>query len=129
MAADVLKNLAFGTVLFPPTPPNLGTSLTLNAGHAARFPAPPFTAAVWPFGLPADPSNCELVRVTARSGDVLTSQRQFESTLERSIEANDYVAQPITAGLTDYANDLKAYTDQVAAIPAPPTLPTFLRRA
>lgn len=110
MAMDTLKNLAYGVVLLPPTPPNLGTSLTLASGHGARFPAPPFNVSIWPFGVPADPVNTEIVRVVAKAGDVLTIQRTQENTQPRTILNADQVAQAMTARfISDLITDLRAY--------------------
>jgi len=112
MPYDTLRNLAYGTVLLPPTPPNLGTQLTLANGHGARFPTANFTISIWPFGVPADPTNTELARCTGRAGDVLTIQRQQEGTQLRTILAGDQVAQAMTARfITDLVADLKGYTD------------------
>lgn len=121
MAMDVFKNLAYGVVLLPPTPPNLGTALTLANGHGARFGAAPFSVSVWPFGVPADPTNTEIVRVTAKAGDVFTIQRQQEGTQLRTILAGDQVAQAMTTRfLTDLITDLAATMDaKIAAAVAP----------
>jgi hypothetical protein len=117
MAMDTFKNLAYGVVLLPPTPPNLGTSLTLASGHGARFPAAPFNISIWPFGVPADPVNCEIARCTGRANDVLTIQRQQEGTQLRTILVGDAVAQAMTAkAISDLMADLRAYTDQKDAL-------------
>jgi hypothetical protein len=112
---DVLNNLAYGAVLTPPSPAASGTTLTLNAGHGARFPAAPFSVSVWAFGMPADPTNTEIVRVTAKAGDVFTIQRQQENTLPRTILAGDQVAQAMTGRfMTELITDLKNYADTKA---------------
>jgi len=118
MAMDVFKNLAYGVVLLPPTPPNLGSSLTLASGHGGRFGAPPFNISIWPFGVPADPTNTEIARCTAKSGDVLTLTRAQEGSQARTILNGDQVAQALTKkSLDDLIADLKAYTDsKVAAL-------------
>jgi hypothetical protein len=121
MAIDIFRNLAYGGVQLPPVPPTVGTTLTMQTGHSARFPAPPFTASIWPIGLPADPMNCELVRVTAISGEQWTIVRRAEGTNSRAIEINDQVAQAMTkatldALIADPIAAAKTYTDsQIAA--------------
>jgi hypothetical protein len=116
MAIDTLKNLAYGVVLLPPTPPHLGTTLTLASGHGARFPAAPFSISVWPFGVPADPTNCEICRCTAKTVDALTIQRVQEGSQQRTILAGDQVAQALTnKWITDLVADYKAYTDSAIA--------------
>lgn len=102
---DVFKNFAYSMVVVAPTPPNLGTTLTVPSGHSARFPAPPFSVSVWPIGLPADPTNAEIIRVTAIADDVWTIQRGRESTHNRAIEVTDQLAQAMTV---QTINDLKA---------------------
>jgi len=112
MPYDSLKNLAYGVVLVPPTPPNLGTSLTLASGHGGRFNPPPFQISIWPFGVPADPTNCEIVRCTAKAGDVLTIVRAQEGSAARTILNGDQVAQAITGKwMTDFINDMIATMD------------------
>jgi hypothetical protein len=113
MAMDVFRNFSYGTIVVPPTPPNLGTSLTVGNGHSARFPAPPFSASVWPIGVPADPTNAEIIRVTAIGGDVWTIVRAQEGTAARAILNTDQVAQALTA---QSIADLKA--DALAAAQA-----------
>ena len=97
MAMDLFKNFAYGTIVIAPTPPNLGTTLTVGSGHSARFPAPPFSASVWPIGVPADPTNAEILRVTAISGDQWTITRTQEGSTARAILNTDQVAQALTA--------------------------------
>ena len=112
MPYDTLKNLAYGTVLIAPAPPNAGTSLTLATGHGGRFGAAPFSVSIWPFGVPADPTNTEIVRVISKAGDVFTIQRQQEGSQPRTILTGDQVAQAMTARfITDLTNTLLAYTD------------------
>jgi hypothetical protein len=110
MAMDLFRNFAYGGVLIPPTPPNLGTQLTVYGGNSNRFPAPPFSASIWPLGLPADPTNAEIIRVTAIAGDVWTIVRQQEGTAARAILVNDQIAQALTVKALA---DLKA--DSLAA--------------
>ena len=107
---DAYTNFALGAVLTPPSPATSGTALTLASGHGARLPAPPFNATVWPVAALPDPTNAEIVRVTAIAGDVLTITRAQESTTARSIVAGDWLAATLTK---------KTLDDLVAAGSAP----------
>ena len=95
--ADKHKNFAISAVATAPSPASSGTSLVVTAGQGSRFPTPPFNATVWPSGATPDPSNAEIVRVTAISTDTLTITRQAESTSARSIVVGDQIAATITA--------------------------------
>jgi hypothetical protein len=81
---DNVKNFAFGTLDIGIT--SGATSLTLTAGHAARFPAAPFNATLYNATDYTDAASAyhagaaEIVRVTAVAGDVLTITRAQEST-------------------------------------------------
>ena len=76
-----------------------GLVLTVQPGHGARFAAPPFNATVWPPNLYPDPTNAEIVRVTAINGDDLTIARAQEGTTPRDIVASDLIANTVTAKL------------------------------
>jgi hypothetical protein len=116
MAMDLLKNFAYSGVQVPPTPANLGTSITVYGGTSNRFPAPPFSVSIWPIGLPADPTNAEIVRVTAVVGDIWQIVRQQEGSSARAIEANDQIAQAMTVKtINDLKADLQAYTNSAVA--------------
>lgn len=107
MAFDAHSNLAYSTVLSPPSPPASGTSLTLAAGGGALMPAVPFNALVWPVGLLPVVGNAEIVRVTNVAGDVLTITRTQESTSARTILAGDQFCNVISA---------KVFTDIETAV-------------
>lgn len=94
---DAHKNFAISAVATAPSPAASGTSLVVTSGHGARFPAVPFNATVWPDGATPDPTNAEIVRVTARSTDTLTIVRARESSSARSIVVGDKIAATITA--------------------------------
>lgn len=99
---DAHKNFAISAVATAPSPATSGTSLVVTAGHGTRFPTPPFNATVWPTGATPNPTNAEIVRVTAISTDTLTITRAQESTTARSIVVGDQIAATITAKtLTD----------------------------
>lgn len=102
MAFDAHKNFAYSTVATAPSPAASGTSLIVQTGDGAKFPATPFNATVWPVGTQPLSSNAEIVRVTNISGDTLTITRTQESTVARSILIGDQIANTITAKvLTD----------------------------
>lgn len=102
MAFDAHKNFAGSTVAVAPSPPSSGTSLTVASGEGARYPAVPFNATVCLSGTVPTPANAEIVRVTARAGDVLTIVRAQEQSTARMILVGDVIAATITAQtLTD----------------------------
>jgi hypothetical protein len=99
---DAHKNFAVSAVLVPPSPAVSGTALTVASSQGGRFPAVPFNATVWPAAALPTPLNAEIVRVTARVGDVLTLTRAQEATTARAILAGDQIAATITVKtLTD----------------------------
>lgn len=110
MTVPNLANLAISTVLTAPTPGNSGTSLVVASGHGGRFPAVPFQATVFPAnaGYP-DPSNAEIITVTARSSDTFTTiVRAQEGTTARSIVAGDVIIATVTKQvLEDLAGSVK----------------------
>lgn len=97
MSFDAHANFAYSTVLTAPSPATSGTSLVVQSGDGALFPAVPFNAVVWPAGTLPLASNAEIVRVTSRTTDTLTITRTQESTSARSIGAGDQIAATITA--------------------------------
>lgn len=71
---DQAKNFAKGTV--DGTIESTDTAITVLTGHGDRFPAAPFNAVIWnatDYPDPADDPVKEIVRVTARTGDILTA--------------------------------------------------------
>lgn len=107
MAFDVHKNLAVSTVATAPSPATSGISLGLPSGHGARFPAVPFNATVCPVATQPDPTNAEIVRVTANAADTLTIVRAQEGTTARAIVVTDQIFASITAkSLTDIETSL-----------------------
>ena len=101
MALDPHKNFAVSAVATAPTPAGTGTSLTVRTAEGALFPAAPFQATVWPVGTVALASNAEIVRVTAKTGDVLTIVRGQEGSLARAIVVGDLIAATFTAKMID----------------------------
>ncbi|HHA1671302.1 TPA: hypothetical protein ACOEF8_003312 [Enterobacter roggenkampii] len=80
------------------------TSLTLNTGTGALFPAPVYGTSFFKLTLidAATGQLTEIVHVTARTGDTLTIDRAQEGTLARAWSANDIVANMMTAGTLSY---------------------------
>ncbi len=108
---DAHKNLAISSVATAPSPATSGTSLTVTAGHGTRFPTVPFNATVWASGAVPDPSNAEIVRVTAISTDTFTIIRTQESTSVRTVIVGDQIAATITAKtFTDIEDDFVLMT-------------------
>lgn len=100
--ADAHANFAISAVVTPPSPATTGTTLTVTTGQGARFPTPPFNASVWASGATPDPTNAEIVRVTAVSTDTFTIIRGQEQSTARSIVLGDQIALTVTAKtLTD----------------------------
>jgi hypothetical protein len=97
MPFDAHTNFAVSTVAVLPSPAVSGTSLTVASGEGARFPAAPFNATIAPIAAQPTPANAEIVRVTARTGDVLTIARAQEATAARTIQIGDLIAATITA--------------------------------
>ena len=72
------------------------TSITVASGHGARFPS--LTGSEFFFATLIDSSNnLEIVKVTARSTDVLTVTRAQESTSAASFSSGDRIELRITA--------------------------------
>ena len=80
---------------------NSATSITVASGHGARFPS--LTGSEYFYATLIDSSNnLEIVKVTARSSDVLTVTRAQESTTARAYAIGDRVELRVTAqGLVD----------------------------
>jgi hypothetical protein len=97
MAIDAHANFGVSSVAVAPSPATTGTSLTVATGEGTRFPAAPFNATVAPSGVLATPANAEIVRVTARSGDVLTITRAQEGSVARAVVVGDLCVASITA--------------------------------
>src|SRR4029453_5654891 len=97
MAFDAHANFGVSRVGVAPSPATTGTSLTVATGEGTRFPAVPFNATLAPSGGLATPANAEIVRVTARSGDVLTITRAQEGSVARAVVVGDLCVASITA--------------------------------
>jgi hypothetical protein len=100
--ADAHKNFAYSTVATAPSPASSGTSLVVQAGDGAKFPAASFNATIWPVSTQPTTANAEIVRVTVVSTDTLTITRAQESSSARTVVVGDQIAATITAKtLTD----------------------------
>jgi len=123
MSLDARKNFALSTVATAPSPATSGTSLVLNAGDGANFPAAPFNAVIWPTGANPTRANAEIVRVTAKSTDTLTITRTQESSSARTVIVGDQ----IMAGLT--SKSLSDIEDYLTGVSSPtlltPTIASF----
>src|SRR5262245_29619540 len=97
MAFDAHKNFAISAVTVAPSPPTTGTSLTVTTGEGALFPAVPFNATVTPPNVLSTSANSEIVRATARTGDVFTITRIRENSFARSIVVGDLFVASVTA--------------------------------
>jgi len=96
---DAHRNFGISTVAVAPSPPSSGTSLTLTAGDGAAIftSTPPYNVTVCPASVLPSPTNAEIARVTARSGDVLTLTRAQENSAARAIQVGDLIFMGPTA--------------------------------
>jgi len=108
---DAHANLANSLVTVAPSPDTSGTSLTVDAGHGALFPAVPFNCIVCPANVLPTQTNAEIIRVTAVTSDTFTITRAQEGTTAKAIAVGYYIANAIT---------VKTLTDVEAAASAPP---------
>jgi len=86
------------------------TSITLTSGEGARFPS--LSGSEYFYATLIDSSNnLEIVKVTARSTDVLTVTRASESTTARAYASGDRIELRITAaGLVSLDYDVSGST-------------------
>jgi hypothetical protein len=104
MTQDPKFNFGYGTVLTPPSPVLTGTSLVLNSGQGARFPAvtgptEEYNLVFCPPGVLPLLSNAEIVRVTAHTASSDTLQvftRAQEGTSAKTITTAWQVFRAIT---------------------------------
>lgn len=82
-----LKDYATSTVLTAPSPADSGTSLVVQSGHGARFPAAPFYVTVHPPNEFPTLDNAEKLLVSSKSTDTFTISRGEADTDAKSIEA------------------------------------------
>lgn len=121
MPFDAHQNFAISAVATAPSPATSGTSLVVSSGHGTRFPAVPFNATIWPASSTPDPTNAEIVRVTAISTDTLTITRAQESSSARTVIVGDQIMAGVTAlTLTDVENATKTWGLLVPVMNNPP---------
>lgn len=78
-------NFGTGTVETPPSPPDSGTSLTLETGQGDRFVEAPFYAVLAPEGVAPTKDNAEVVYVTSRTDDSFGIVRAQKGTTAKNI--------------------------------------------
>lgn len=111
------KDFATSTVLTAPSPADSGTSLVVQSGHGARFPAAPFYITAHPPSEFPTLDNAEKILVTAKSTDTFTIDRAEGDTAAQDIEAGWRVSNALFLDdIPDTFDDLadgstnKAYT-------------------
>ena len=101
MALDPVKNFAISRVATAPSPADSGTTLVVETGDGALFPDPSssgeYNVVIYPNGEQPTSTNAEIVRVTARTTDTMTIDREEESTSARTVAEGDIVMLAITA--------------------------------
>lgn len=110
---NVIVSGTGATVATAPSPATTGTSLDVDSGQGALFPAAPFYAVVYPVGEEPTSSNSEIVKVTAKATDTFTIDRIQDNTAARTILVGDAIALCIIAsevndvetGLADHLAD------------------------
>ena len=124
------KDFATSTVLTAPSPADSGTSLVVQSGHGARFPAAPFYITAHPPSEFPTLDNAEKILVTAKSTDTFTLDRAEGDTVAMSIEAGWRVSNALflddipdtfddlTDGTTNkaFTSTLKTKLDAVEAL-------------
>lgn len=102
---DAHTNFAYSTVLTAPSPATSGTSVVVQSGDGAKFPAASFNCVICPTGQAPTTANAEIVRVTVKATDTFTITRAQESSTARSVIVGDqiYAAQTVRS-FTDIEN-------------------------
>lgn len=124
---DDRKNYARSTVATAPSPAATGLSLTVAASHGTRFPTVPFNVTVCPVDEAPTPANAETLRVTARTGDVLTIEREQEDSAPRTIVVGDRIfAGPTDKTFQDIEDAIEAaFASVLTADPSTPSDDTW----
>lgn len=91
MALDNFSNFALTTVTA------VGSSTSLTVEDPSVLPEAPFNATIWPTGVSSLAGNSEIVRVTDKTGSVLTVTRAQESTSQVDVVVGYQLASTITA--------------------------------
>ena len=97
---------------------NAQTTITLQTGQGALFPSPTggdfFHATLFQYGTDGE-TNHEIVRCTARSGDVLTVTRAQEGTSGRAFDATNPIELRVTRDTINTLNNASVTTSSLAA--------------
>jgi len=120
MAFDTHKNFAYSTVATAPSPATSGTSLVVQSGDGAKFPATPFNAIVYPAGAQPLTTNSEIVRVTNISTDTFTITRGATSGGGLNGEPNNQNRSIIIGDQIDAGVTARSVTDIEGNFPAGP---------
>lgn len=99
MSKNFATSTITGTAAAGVAPGLAGTSFGVQSGHGTRFYVG--KAVVFPQGTSPDPSNAEVVSITAVVGDLLTVTRAQESSTGQSVGVGWVVQQGVTAGMWD----------------------------
>ena len=75
------------------------TTIRVRVGHGDRFPLPEKAGDWFPLTLEDQSGNIEILRATARAGDLITVQRGAEGTQARAYAAGDAVELRATAAV------------------------------
>lgn len=118
-----LKDGATSTVLTAPSPATSGTTLVVQSGEGALFPAVNFFAIIHPDGslpiLYGASANAEVVQVTNISTDTLTIVRAQKSTTAKSVAVTWRISNAFFKTDYDDKQDLSANLTAFAAKTAP----------
>lgn len=93
----LLKNNARSTLSASITATD--TTIRVRVGHGDRFPQPSASGDWFPLTLEDDSGSIEILRATARQGDVITVTRGAEGTQARSYVAGNAVELRATAAV------------------------------
>lgn len=89
---DQHRNFAVSTIAGVPSPATSGVSLSVAPGDGVNFPPVPFQAIICPAGSQPTLATAEIVRVTAMTGDAITTMvRAQEGTSPRVVTAGDMI--------------------------------------
>ena len=89
-------------------------SLSIQTGHASRFPTAPFNIVVWNQTDYPDPSDaywaneCEVIRVTVKAGDTFTITRAQEGSTARNFNTGGKTYGVIYTMTAKYFTDIEA---------------------
>ena len=93
----LLKNNARSTLSASITA--MDTTIRVRVGHGVRFPQPSATGDWFPLTLEDQSGRIEILRATARHGDMITVTRGAEGTQARSFFSGDSVELRATAAV------------------------------